>query len=267
MYKPFTPFTAGTKQISATGTTGNVALAMDSTYLEVSNDGPDTVFVELGGSTVTAAVTAANVNVLAFYPAALATLAAGDTGTGDIYAGGVQAENATFASSLQPTTTGTAARNADVLTYPAAGNVNESGGSAYLEWFQKTVPASTSQVMYQIDDGSNVDILNSFVVNTTATFRNQTLAASVATGDTQTAGTISALASHKGAGRFTTNSFQCCLDGTLGTEDTSGALPTGLTLINVGSRTVGAAPFYAVMKNLRIAKSALSNGELVAISK
>lgn len=55
MYKPFTPFTAGTKQISATGTTGNVALAMDSTYLEVSNDGPDTVFVELGGSTVTAA--------------------------------------------------------------------------------------------------------------------------------------------------------------------------------------------------------------------
>ena len=57
MYKPFTPFTAGTKQIAATSTTANVALAMDSTYLEISNEGPDTVYVELGGSTVTAVAT------------------------------------------------------------------------------------------------------------------------------------------------------------------------------------------------------------------
>lgn len=55
MADPFTPMPAGTAQISATGTTASAALAAVSNIVEITNDGPDIAFVELGGSTVTAA--------------------------------------------------------------------------------------------------------------------------------------------------------------------------------------------------------------------
>lgn len=51
----FTPLPQGTKNIAATGTTANVALAAASKTIEITNEGPDTVFVEFGDSTVTAA--------------------------------------------------------------------------------------------------------------------------------------------------------------------------------------------------------------------
>lgn len=64
----------------------------------------------------TAAVTAANVNRVYVYPAT--TLAGAVANTGDIYAGGVQAENSTFPTSYIPTTTGTVTRGADSYSVP-----------------------------------------------------------------------------------------------------------------------------------------------------
>ena len=61
---------------------------------------------------VTTSVTAANTNELSVRPAR--TLAQ----TGNIYAGGVQAENSTTPTSYKSTTTGTVARNADSLAFP-----------------------------------------------------------------------------------------------------------------------------------------------------
>ena len=45
----------------------------------------------------------------------------------------VQFENGGFASSPIPTTTVAVTRNADVLTYPSAGNINNTAGTAYVE--------------------------------------------------------------------------------------------------------------------------------------
>jgi hypothetical protein len=64
----------------------------------------------------TAAVTAANTNNLYVYPATDSALAV--SGTGNIYVGGVQAENAPYPSSYIKTTTGTVTRAADYLVFP-----------------------------------------------------------------------------------------------------------------------------------------------------
>lgn len=66
----------------------------------------------------TSAVTAANTNSLQVYPATNAALATASTG--NVYAGGVQAENALGPSSYIPTTTATVARATDSLVFPFA---------------------------------------------------------------------------------------------------------------------------------------------------
>lgn len=68
---------------------------------------------------VTGAVTAANTNVLSFFPATNG--AAAGAPTGDVYIGGVQAEDGLFPTSHIPTTTATVARAADELNYSASG--------------------------------------------------------------------------------------------------------------------------------------------------
>ncbi len=65
----------------------------------------------------TTSVTAANTNQVEVYPASTASLTT--TFTGDVYAGGVQAENAEIPAGYIPTTTGTVTRSADFLSFPA----------------------------------------------------------------------------------------------------------------------------------------------------
>ena len=61
----FVPLYQGTSQIAATAASARVALAeSDERNIEISNAGPDTVFVELGGSSV-AAVAASGYPILA----------------------------------------------------------------------------------------------------------------------------------------------------------------------------------------------------------
>ncbi len=55
MNRAFTPLAAGTKRLAATSTSARIALAKaDEPEIEVTNDGPDPVYVEIGGSTVEA---------------------------------------------------------------------------------------------------------------------------------------------------------------------------------------------------------------------
>lgn len=88
---------------------------------------------------LTTSVTAANGNQIECYPASDNMLSITDTG--DINIGGFQVEDALFASSYIPTTTTTATRNLDALTYPFAGNFNNSSGSCYFEILR---PASSN---------------------------------------------------------------------------------------------------------------------------
>ena len=98
---------------------------------------------------LTTSVTATNTNSLQFYPATDAALAV--LATGDVYVGGVQAENsALLASSYIKTTTGAVTRNADSLTYDQA--LSAIAGAAYGE-VSVTSPA-TGLNNHFLDGGS-----------------------------------------------------------------------------------------------------------------
>lgn len=66
----------------------------------------------------------------------------------EVYAWGAQVETASFASSYIPTTSASVTRNADVLTYAAAGNLNNADGSFIAE------------ITSAAPNGVNVDILS-----------------------------------------------------------------------------------------------------------
>ncbi|MEO7667599.1 MAG: hypothetical protein ABIU97_11295 [Dehalococcoidia bacterium] len=79
----------------------------------------------------TTAVTAANAHLLELYPATTSVLGVGGTGT--IYWGAVQLEDAPFPSTPIISAGSTVSRNTDFLLYPYAGNAVPSAGTVYDE--------------------------------------------------------------------------------------------------------------------------------------
>jgi hypothetical protein len=66
--------------------------------------------------------------------------------TKGVYLWGAQLEAAPFASSYIPTVAAAVTRNADSLTYPAAGNIADAAGSAYAEFVVPNLLSATDRV-------------------------------------------------------------------------------------------------------------------------
>lgn len=82
---------------------------------------------------ITGIIDATTTNAFSFFHSASADNSGTRVNNATYYLWGAQLEQATFASSYIPTTTAAVTRNADVLTYPSAGNVNFAQGTAYAE--------------------------------------------------------------------------------------------------------------------------------------
>lgn len=101
-------------------------------------------------------VTAANTNRFAFFPAA--TAAFGDTPTGNIYAGGFQAENNIYATSYKKTTTAAATRNADVLAFPLSDPIETPQElTVYCKFVEKGTLIDGGRILQISEDGSNTN--------------------------------------------------------------------------------------------------------------
>jgi hypothetical protein len=104
----------------------------------------------------TTSVTAANTNNVDVYPATDAALAA--TGTGDVYAGGVQAENALFPGPYIKTTTTTATRNADALS--ATFSARPQAMSVYARFIEQgSIHGGSTRRIIHIGSGSDPRLL------------------------------------------------------------------------------------------------------------
>jgi hypothetical protein len=68
---------------------------------------------------------------------------------------GPQLEQAAFSSSYIPTTTVAVTRNLDTLTYPTAGNVLGTAGSAYAEFTLPIASTVTNQYVLDLNSGGN----------------------------------------------------------------------------------------------------------------
>lgn len=207
----------------------------------------------------TTSVTAANTNLLQIYPATDAASSVGGTGTIEI--GGVQAEDATFPSSLIRTpASATVTRNADSLTYPVTGWFNAVTGSFFSQFAPNTVAAT--QVVWSMND-TTINEQMQVQVNTTpnsvfAVFDGGVQQAGIAAG-TPAAGTLG-----KHSYAYAANDFAATFNGVAGTPDTSGTLPT-VTRLEV-SGVAGTTMYYGAVRRIAYFASRLSNAQLMQLT-
>ena len=184
-------------------------------------------------------------------------------GTEIIGVWGAQLEAASFASTYIPTTTVAVTRNADVLTYPSAGNASGTE-TIYSEFVPTLLSSGSFQIVMQVDDGSdtnrNIIALDS---GTTKAYGQTVVTASQAQilSGVNTAGALI-----KAVYSSDTNNFNAAFNGTLGTPDVSGSIPSGLTTIRIGKSFGAGADYYGTQRNLRIYPKALPTSKLTAMT-
>lgn len=180
------------------------------------------------------------------------------------YAWGAQFEdNASFASSYIPTTSATVTRNADVLTYPFAGNASASAGACYAELGTEwaTAPSGGTVAVGCTASNSNNQFLR---------IGGTGLNTQMAIGDGTNFATKSGLTSMATAPRERVSSWGAgglvvTGDGAVvATGSFDGAM--GSTALSVGCATDGATPWFGTIKNVRIWQQQLSDSQLQAIT-
>jgi len=211
----------------------------------------------------TSTVTAASTNQIEVYPATDAALDVAATGT--IQWGGVQAENAAFSSSYIVTTVAAVVRNADVLTYPSAGNVSSTTGTFYFECAHYAfAPAGLDFAALSINDTTINERLLLYINNIKQSAFAVEDGGSLLVNMANAAGTIGVI--RKVSASYSLNNFALTQDGGTISTDTSGTLPT-VTIISVGlDATGGILPLNGILRNVRIWQSQMPNAELQAVT-
>lgn len=177
------------------------------------------------------------------------------SGVFDIWGG--QAEAGSHQSSYIPTTSASATRAADVLTYTAGVNYPLS---LWAE-FERAVDTGGIEIIAQVDSGSATDRA-----------RLEVTAADIAGGIVSSGGVNQAFPSvtgalavgtvYKAAVRVATDNVNMARGGTLGTNDTSATMPATPTLLRVGTAT---EPF-GYIRRIAVFNSALSDANLQTVT-
>ncbi len=213
-------------------------------------------------SFVTTAVTAANTNSLEIYPATDAALAV--TGTGTIQVGGVQAEDAVFPSSLIRTpASATVTRNADVLTYATTTWLSETAGSIFVQSASFTDATTTTSTLVEIDDGTGN---NRHTLSRASGAANQATVVGAAVQANPSGGSWAVNTFGKSIYAYAVNDFIGAFNGATFGADTSGTLPTGLTVARVGIFTGVAGPNFGPISRVGYWNTRLPNSTLTGLT-
>jgi hypothetical protein len=190
---------------------------------------------------------------------AAAYLYEGD-GTSGLYIWGAQLEAASFPSSYIPTTTASATRAADVLTYTAGVSYPASLWAEY----ERAVDTGANESLVYVDDGSTNNFTRIIVSNADVLVASMN-SGGASQGSSSSAATIPAGSTVKGSARFNTNSIRSCLAGTLATEDTVATLAATPTTIYIGNDRSGQACFNYI-RRWAVFNSALSDANLQTVT-
>lgn len=198
-------------------------------------------------------------------PAALATQSADGTSdvalTGSLVIYGAQLEAASFASSYIPTTTAAVTRNADVLTYPSAGNADSAEGSFYAEctsnsWANTvnkwSLNYAGSGAPYSHSSASNFGSMQMYDGTNTANGPNG----------------LAPVGTMKLAGRYSAATLlqMAIANGQLGAAARPFDGSMNATAIAIGCLVGGTSQFDGCIKNVRIYPRALSDAKLIAMT-
>jgi hypothetical protein len=178
-----------------------------------------------------------------------------------------QLEQGAFATSVIPTTTTALTRAADVASVnPLSPWYNSVAGTLYVQGILVGGTAATFPYQAALV-GSNANN-DSIGVNWTAAsglMRFGVRSGGVAQADIPAGSGKSAGSSYKVAGRYAANDFQAAGDGSLGTADTSGSVPT-ITALSLGGPVAFQVGASVWLQRVTYYPQGLSNAQLQAIT-
>lgn len=177
---------------------------------------------------------------------------------------GAQFENnLPFATSYIPTTTASATRAADV---PLVSGLTLAAPLSMLTEFVRTGDTGTTTAVAQIDAGvDNADCLLNYISGSDLG-KAFVAVGSVTQADSGPGWAAAVGATSKIAGRYQTNNTMGARDGSVGTNDTSCTMPTGLTTVRLGTRAAGALQLNGYLRRAAIYPYAMTNAQLQAVT-
>jgi len=243
----------------SSGVVGSLGASCTSTILHVGNG--------VYRCTMTATATGTG-SIAGFALALVATASSGRiavfNSAASVFTWGSQLEVGAFATSYIATTTVAATRAADVATINvvAVSWFNATEGTIYAD--TTLIAATTFSPFAAINDGTTANRIVMFTPTSTAvqglvTASSVDVAAPTVTGVVTTNRTESALG-------YKVNDYNIAVNGGLGTLDTSGALPSGFTQLNIGRSSSGVSFLNGIISNLRYYNTRLSDANLQVLT-
>jgi len=173
---------------------------------------------------------------------------------GTFYIFGAQLEQGSFATSYIPTEATAVTRNADILSYPSSGIIDDTVGAMSAEFTTNWTDETLSAIGKLLTDDTESPLL----INT-----DRTLGAVDGT-NTHTGDAITGTAAlQKMASNWGASEMNTFLNGVAGTDSTfDDDFDLGATL-GVGSNSDGTLSLFGTLKNLKIWKRKLPNNLLV----
>ena len=236
----------GTQSVSGTGSAGGIgieALANGFYRCWITGSVPSSTTYRCSSSSAAANASFTRVN------------------GGERYEWGAQLEVGSFPSSYSPTTTASATRAADVLSCTAIAAYPESLWSE----FERTGDTDFTEVIMQLDDGTANERV-AIGISGSDTFTGLQVAGGATVAGPTVAGTIALNTVYKGAGRFELNNCNVARSGTLGTNDTSCALPATPSMLRFGRTAAGANGFFGYIHRAAVFNSGVVDANLQAIT-
>ena len=179
-----------------------------------------------------------------------------------IYIWGAQAENLPFASSYIRTEGAAASRVVDNLQASGYGNTNSSIGTLFLEGAPYAATTGTQNVL-NINDGTTS---NRVVIRaTSATNKTNTLVVADGVTEAQFSTADSWDSSQKTVLTYEQNSVVTYIDGLALNTDTSAAMPTGITTIDIGQSSASQKQWYGHISSTEIYEEAMTAQEVSLI--
>lgn len=185
----------------------------------------------------------------------------GDNVSG-LYVFGAQLEAGAFPTTYIPTTTASVTRNADVLTYPASGNIG-AVGTIYCQTRYLQAASGNRPSVFVYTDANNYGYL--FSANSTGLIFWQVVNGGAIQANINSGVVASTSVNQKHAARFGTNDFAVCVNGSTPVTDVSGTVPAFST-IGIGRGSLFGESLAGCVGPVYIFPSAMNNAQLQAIT-
>jgi hypothetical protein len=176
------------------------------------------------------------------------------------YVWGAQLEQASFPSTYIPTTAAAVTRNADVLTYPSAGNLTAASGTLYAEVItQWTVSPNALAIGSSSSAGGFLLGISASAASTTIVTRDGTNAVTKSGLLDMSTGVRKRAGSYGGTGISTTGD---------GASPATGAFDGAIdsTGIGIGCDPVGTTNLFGTIRNVRIYSTQLTDATLQSMT-